>query len=109
MYNGNVTLKDATSSITPVKISAIFTGNDLYKPKTVQYALWIEENQEPPVPVQDTLDATYQAPDGIIQLYGDIVTPPTPPTPTQDTLDAVYESNNGGVQLYGQLSQAEII
>lgn len=103
LYNGNVTLKDVTSSITPIKISAVFTGNDLYKPKTVQYALWIEENQEPPVPVQDTLDATYQAPDGIIQLYGDIITPPTPPTPTQDTLDAVYESNNGAVQLYGDI------
>lgn len=103
LYNGNVTLKDVTSSITPVKISAVFTGNDLYKPKTAQYALWIEENQEPPVPVQDTLDATYQAPDGIIQLYGDIITPPTPPTPTQDTLDAVYESNNGAVQLYGDI------
>ena len=103
LYNGNVTLKEVTSSIIPVKISAVFTGNDLYKPKTVQYVLWIEEKEEPPVPVQDTLDATYQAPDGIIQLYGDIITPPTPPTPTQDTLDAVYESNNGVVQLYGDI------
>lgn len=103
LYNGNVTLKDTTSSIIPVYISAVFTGNDLCKPKTVQYALWIEESQEPPVPVQDTLDVIYQAGDGIIQLYGNTVTPPTPPTPTQDTLDAVYESNNGAVQLYGDI------
>lgn len=103
LYNGNITLKDVTSSITSVKISAVFTGNDLYKPKTVQYALWIEESQEPPVPVQDTLDVIYQAGDGIIQLYGNTVIPPTPPTPTQDTLDVVYESNNGAIQLYGDI------
>ena len=133
LYNGNVTLKEVTSSIIPVKISAVFTGNDLYKPKTVQYVLWIEEKEEPPVPVQDTLDVIYQASDGIIQLYGDIVTPTptqdtldtvyesnngaiqiygdivTPPTPIQTTLDAQYSSENGSTQLYGQLSQAEII
>lgn len=133
LYNGNITLKDVTSPITPVKISAIFSGNDLYKPSTVQYSLWIEEKEEPPVPVQDTLDVIYQASDGIIQLYGDIVAPvptqttldavyesnngavqlygdiTTPPTPTQTTLDAEYSSENGSTQLYGQLSQAEII
>lgn len=133
LYNGNITLKEVTSSITPVKISAIFSGNDLYKPSTVQYSLWIEEKEEPPVPVQDTLDVIYQASDGIIQLYGDIVAPvptqdtldavyesnngavqlygdiTTPPTPTQTTLDAEYSSENGSTQLYGQLSQAEII